>query len=193
MSPTISIIGTTARSWAISTATAMRPVSVSRSPMSSIILMATAVEDSAAAKASSTANGHGQPISAAYAPGDDEESRDLAERDQERRAPDFHEGGDRQLEADHEQQHEHAEIGEQADLVLVCDEAGGGRAEQDAGEDVADHGGLAQARHQHAAQKRREPDDRDPGQVRVSRHGAILARRWWQDRGGVAGLVPRTA
>jgi hypothetical protein len=36
-------IGTTARSWAISTPTAQRPVSVRSSPMSSRILMPTAV------------------------------------------------------------------------------------------------------------------------------------------------------
>ena len=57
----ISIIGTTARSWAISTPTVRRPTGVVSSPMSSSILMVIAVLLIATTKPKSTASSGGQP------------------------------------------------------------------------------------------------------------------------------------
>ena len=59
--PMASSMGTTARSWAMSTPTVRRPVRVLSSPVFSSTLMATAVDDSATTKPSTRARAKGQP------------------------------------------------------------------------------------------------------------------------------------
>lgn len=96
---------------------------------------------------------------------DGEGPRDLQQRTEQRRPPHLLEGGNRQFHADEEQQHQHAEIGEGIDLVPVLDQAAGGGTEDDAGEDVTDDGGLAEPRHDHAANQRGQSDDGDGGEL----------------------------
>ena len=61
IAPTQSSIGTTARSWAIRIPTVTRPVRVRSSPRSSSSFTATAVDDKATMKPSSTESGMDQP------------------------------------------------------------------------------------------------------------------------------------
>ena len=96
------------------------------------------------------------------AQGEEKECRQLGGQGDQRQAPELHEIDDVKLHADHEKKHENAEMGEQLDLLLVLHQFEGGGTEENAGEDVARHRRQAETRHDHAAKKRRKPDDGDP-------------------------------
>ena len=83
------------------------------------------------------------------------------------------------LHADHEQQQQHAEFGQAVDLGPVLHQPQRRRPEQDAGENVADDGRLAQALEAEAAQQRRQHDDGDTDDVGMLDrfHGGSLSRQ----------------
>ena len=83
-----------------------------------------------------------------------------------------------ELHADHEQQHEDAELGEDVDLLAVPDQGKAVGAEHDAGHDVANDGRLAQALEPEAADQRHQGDGGDAGEVCVGDglHRPIVSR-----------------
>ena len=68
-----------------------------------------------------------------------------------REPPGDQEGADAQLHADQEQQQQHAELRQGADLLAPRDDADTARSEDDSGENVTDQRRLTQARDRHAA------------------------------------------
>ena len=92
-------------------------------------------------------------------------SRDLEQRRRDGDLPDPHEGPERQFHTDDEQQHEDAHFGQHLDTVADVDEPEPGRAQRDAGDDIADDGRLAQAFEHETEYQCAERDNRNPGQI----------------------------
>ena len=69
-----------------------------------------------------------------------------------------------------EQEHEHADLGEQADALAIDHQPDRRGPEQHARQDIADQRRLAQPRHHHAAEQGGETDDGDGGQAVVMGH-----------------------
>src|SRR5512132_3496181 len=156
MAPATINIGTTAKSWAINTPTVMRPTWVRSSPMSSSILIATAVLLSDTMKPSSTAVLTGQFHEQGEQEREPERDADLQQGAQQGRAVDRNKGPNAELHRDQEQQHQHAQFGKRDKAFGAADESETTGAQQYPGQDVADNGRLAQP-------DQCEPDDHRHG------------------------------
>ena len=103
--------------------------------------------------------------------------QDLQRRRADRGAVDVLERAQRQVGPDHEQQHQHAELGEDVDGRAVGDQAEARGPEHRAGDDVADERRLAQAGEQQAARDRADQEQRHRQQIEVLGHRATLLAR----------------
>ena len=170
-------IGTTARSWAIDMPIASWPASVRSSPTSSSMLMLTTV----LLMRHHEAEQHGGAVRPVEQRRDQQHQQhaeaDLQGGSTERGLVDVAKGAQRQLHADHEQQHQHAELGEQVDRLAIGDQADPRGPEHRASKDVADQRRLAQARQQQPAGDRADEQERDRDQVEVLEHHTSVNRR----------------
>jgi protein subunit release factor A len=102
----------------------------------------------------------------------------LQQRRRHRDLPHTHEAAQAQLHADQEQEHEHAEIGQRGHQVAFGHQTEAGRTENHSGKDVTDDRRLLEPRHDEAAQKRRQNDEREAGEVELRQHdGPSLSYR----------------
>jgi hypothetical protein len=90
----------------------------------------------------------------------------------DRNPPHAPEAAQRKLHADEIEQQQDAEFGQNLDLFAAADELQPRWAENDPREDIADDGGLPEARHRHAAYNGGQNDDGDSGKFERAFHGA---------------------
>ena len=173
-----SSMGTTARSWAMSTPTVRRPVRVLSSPVFSNTLMATAVDDSATTNPSTRASGKGQPSTV--------ESRSMTAvlapiwkrvaRTARRHSP-------RKIRKLSSMPTTNSNMRTPSSArTSICsrfsDQGEAVGAKHDTGHDVADDGGLAQALEPEAADQCHQGDGGDASEVCMGDglHGPIVSR-----------------
>ena len=104
----------------------------------------------------------------------DERHDDADERDQERGAADAAELSEIHLEADFEQQQDHAELGERLQRLAAVHPAEHRRPDDDAGDDLADDRRQSHAVRELGRNLGREQDDEDVEQDPVDVHALLV-------------------
>ena len=132
------------------------------------------------------------PISRHGAEAEDHRRDDADGGDLERRAADLAELAEVHLEADVEQEQDHADLAEGAeDLVALADGVEHRRADEDAGDDLADDGGDAEALGDLGGHLGGDEDDQDVAEDLGGVHAAVSVESGRSARpGGHGRAVP---